>query len=443
MKNTRESEKIGLLASFMLAITPWHINLSRTASVITVVVFLILLGVLFAFIWAKRKNYIFLVASFIFYGLSLMFYVAPYSFLPLFIPLLFIFLGIQKRTKKVIFVSLLAFFITILLPLFLTVRSPNLSLRMKSISITNHDLAKLVTQEQIREDGVVQTRIIVARFFHNKPYNLMNEFVQNYLKHVSPEFLFSDKPFPERYQIPSSSLLFLFQLPLILIGVFMIIKRNLRFGYFLFAWIAIVPIGSAFTFDDVPNLQRTLTMLPAIIIISSVGLYFFVTWSKRIMPILIIISVGTIILSMFFYLHQYYLHGKVYRPWYRQDGYKQLVEDVKGMEKSYDKVVVTNRESAPTIFFLFYSSYAPVRFWNDTKNPNTQDFDRVNFANYEFSQEECPLRYDELTKKYTGISQVLYINSGLCKDFKRVEVLKRIYRKDNSEVFRIVQLSKY
>jgi 4-amino-4-deoxy-L-arabinose transferase-like glycosyltransferase len=38
---------MSLASSFLLAITPWHINLSRTASVSTLVTFFIILGCYF------------------------------------------------------------------------------------------------------------------------------------------------------------------------------------------------------------------------------------------------------------------------------------------------------------------------------------------------------------------------------------------------------------
>ena len=125
-------------------------------------------------------------------------------------------------------------------------------------------------------------------------------------------------------------------------------------------------------------------------------------------------------------------------PWLRNDGYKDLVSYV---EKSDAKrVVVTTRESAPAIFFLFYKKYDPALYQNEVRNSPLRDFDRVNFGRYEFSTEECPAK-DILTenKKITAAQKnTLYINSSLCPLENGMKLVKTIKRTDGSDVFRIL-----
>src|SRR5258706_6264852 len=47
---------MSILSAFFLAISPWHINLSRTATENTLVVFFLLLGANLYIFWTKRKN---------------------------------------------------------------------------------------------------------------------------------------------------------------------------------------------------------------------------------------------------------------------------------------------------------------------------------------------------------------------------------------------------
>lgn len=439
LKQRKLSEHVALTTSFFLAITPWHIILSRTASVITVVTFFILCGVVFAFLWEEKKKGLFLLLSFVFFVVSLMFYISPYSFLPVFVPALFLYLGILKRERSTVFKVFALTFLCIIVPLVITLFSKELSLRVRSLSIANHDLVKLVTDEQIREDGVAGTQLETIRFFHNKPINLLHEFSWNYIKHVSLEFFLTDNYFPDRYRVPFTGLLYLWMIPLFLLGVVKTIKDRLKFGFFCFLWIVSSPLGSALTYDDVPNIQRILFMLPPILIVLSLGYaqLMEVFKNKYVLPL---VFLGFSLISLVFFLHQYFIHARVYRPWYRQDGYKDLVKSVIENEKKFKKIVITNRESAPAIFFLFYTAYDPDLFFKDTKTPNTQDYDRVNFSNLEFSQEECPLRYDSEDKKITGQKNVLYVNSGLCKEFKDIQIVERIFRVDQSEVFRLVKL---
>lgn len=104
---------------------------------------------------------------------------------------------------------------------------------------------------------------------------------------------------------------------------------------------------------------------------------------------------------------------------------------------SYEKVIVTNRESAPTIFFLFYNKYNPKTFQQETKNTTMKDFDRINFGKFEFSQEECPLKVDR-NGLVLGEKNTLYINSGLCKPLPQARELGVVRRGDSSIAFRIL-----
>jgi len=186
-------------------------------------------------------------------------------------------------------------------------------------------------------------------------------------------------------------------------------------------------------------------VFPALSIVSAYGIWsaLFDIAHIRWLSMLIGFAVGLIgIYQVIFYLHQYYAHESLYRPWYRNDGYKELVQQVNTRLPGYKKVVITNRESAPTVFFLFFGKYDPERFQAETRGNRIQDFDRVGFGGYEFSEAECPLTVEikDGKKIITGERDTLYVNSSLCKDSPFVTIQERIKRRDNSEVFRIVSL---
>ena len=126
----KHSAKVGLFGSLLLAISPWHINLSRTASLIPVVVFLIITGVFLFLMHVYKKKMLHLYFAYFCFGASLLFYVAPYSFLPVFIPVLYV---IFNHKKKI--VPWILFIGIILLPLFITLTSHSLSLRARTVSI--------------------------------------------------------------------------------------------------------------------------------------------------------------------------------------------------------------------------------------------------------------------------------------------------------------------
>lgn len=434
---------VSLISAFFLAVSPWHINLSRTASVSTLVFFFVLLGLFFFLKWVKVSRGKYLYLSYLSFFISMLFYIAPYSFLPLFIPVLYLIYYKDLADKK-LSVNIVLFLVFIILPLIYTLLSPNLSLRVRTVGIIGGEIPKILSSQLIGEDGISKTPPIITRIFHNKALIYGNIFLGNYFQHFSYDFLFSDKGFPDRYRIPLSGLMYLFDLPLFIVGAITLAARKKKYAYLLFGWLVLSPIGSALTFDDVPNLQRTLFLVFPIVLIDSYGLIWI--WnniSERLFIRRLIFTLGSVFIfwCIVFYLHQYYVHGQLYRPWYRQDGYKELVTKVESVEKNYKNIVVTNRESGPTLFFLFYLKYSPSLFQQQTRGTSMHDFDRIGFGKYKFSEEECPLR-EIIDKKgnssLNGDDNTLYVDSGLCNITSGMDLISTIKRADGSKVFYIV-----
>jgi len=432
-------EQLGLASAFFLAISPWHINLSRTATENTIVVFFITLGILSYIYWIHTLYWRYLFGAFISFGITLFIYQAPRVFLPFFIPLLA--LTFWKQTKQRITVVACLFIFIIILPLIFILRSSNLSLRIRTVSIFANEATQLTLDEQIREDGLGNR--FFTRFYHNKFSAYGAQVLQNYFDHFSYRFLFTDDILPLRYRVPGAGLLYLFELPILLVGIWTLLRHNKQLGFFIIGWVLLAPMGSALTFDDIPNAQRTLLIFPALSIIAAYGLVTLGQYIKTYRRFWIAIGGAFLLLSVSQYLHQYYIHGVVHRPWYRQEGYRELVKNVETRLSSYQKAIITNRETAPTIFFLFYGGYDPATFQRETKNSVLRDFDRVGFFKYEFSEEECPLR-DIISKDgsvaTTGKPGILYVDSGLCKDMKYGRLLDTIERSDHTVVFKIYDL---
>lgn len=423
---------IALLASAVLSISPWHINLSRTATENTIVVFFLTLGVLLYLLWIKNNRWIYLLLSYISFSFTLTLYQAPRAFLPLFIPLLYILY--QKKWKGLLQNTAL-YCCFIIIPILLILSSSNLSLRLRTVSIFGTDQTKLITDEQIREDGVSHTPILLTRILHNKFTGYSHQFITNYFAHFSYPFLFTDDALPLRYKVPGASLLYLIELPLLLVGIWFLLINERKMAPVIIGWILLAPIGSALTFDDVPNLQRTLIVQPVLAFLIAYGIYSLMTLRKFMVPIIVAL-IALYSIQFTSYLHAYYIHQIIHQPYYRQEGYKELVSKVNTLLPSFTKAIITNRETAPTLFFLFFGNYNPKQFQDDTRRTTMKDFDRINFGRYEFTTEECPVRLDQ--NRLVGMKGILYVNYATCKTPPGVEELTTIVRSDNTAVFKII-----
>ncbi|OGG24447.1 hypothetical protein A3A79_04665 [Candidatus Gottesmanbacteria bacterium RIFCSPLOWO2_01_FULL_43_11b] len=408
-----KKKNLALTSSLIFAISPWHINLSRTATENIIVTFFIILAIL---LYLKKQ----LLYSFISFAITLALYQAPRAFLPLFILLL-----IKKSNLK----SYVLYFAVILIPIFLIITNPNLSLRIRTVSLFADQNTQLSVDEYIREDGVSGITRFGSRTFHNKLVSYSLKFLQNYASHFSYDFLFTDKGLPDRYRVPGQGLLYIFELPLLIVGLIAMLKKKYML---VLSWLLLAPVGSALAFDDIPNLQRTVFMTPVLSIFSAIG--FVALWKSKLRYLLLIVS----LYCVGFFLHQYFIHLPIHKPWYRHEGYEQLVSSVNKFLPSYQKAVITDRESAPAIFFLFFGRYDPETYLKETAGRAIHDYDRANFGPYEFSQEECPLRIDSKTSLLTGQVNVVYVNYATCVTPQSTNELESISRGDQSTVFRIL-----
>lgn len=429
---------VSLFAGIFVTLSPWNILLSRTASVSTVVSFLIVLG-LYLFLKSGSSKLV-LIFSYLCFFSSLLFYIAPYSVLPLLIPLIFYFSKKNAKESKVIHVAGCLMIFGLIVYTFL---SPTLSLRARSLSITNYPDIQLRLDQMIREDGTQNSPVFLTRIFHNKAVIYPEEFLRNYFSHFSYDFLFDGQFFPNRYSFSGVHLFYFADILFLFAGILSILRNRIKNGYFLLGWAAIMPLGSAMSSYDVPNMQRILAMSLPLSGISAIGLFYIVTLFKRNTQKVMVFILSTVYLYFLIsFLHSYFFHSSLYMPWLRNDGYRSLVYAVQSHEAGYEKVVITNRESAPAIFVLFYEKYNPFDYQSEVKNSVLRDFDRVNFGKYEFSTEECPAR-DVIKEEgiyNTAEKNVLYVNSSLCKESNLLETLEVIKRVEGSNVFEIVKL---
>lgn len=445
--NKKNRVAIPLLSAFFLGIMPWNIILSRTATENSIVTFLLLVSVFLFLKWKEKFKKIYIASFYIVLSSTYLFYQAPRAFVPLFAPILLLLGNLRNELKSKVLLVVL-YLLLIVVPVLSIISSQDLSTRIRTLSIFNSQEAGLVVNEQIARDGVFGLPYFATRIFHNKPVYYAFNFLDNYFSHFSYQFLFTDKIFPERYVVPNHGILYIFMLPLILYGAYAVLVKDRKVGLFLILWILFSPIGSSLTMDDTQNIQRTLFATPSYAILSAYGfLEMLNILKKRYRALFLAFSMTTITFSFLYFLVQYFSQSSFYKPWIRQDGYKELVLTLEKNLSNYKKVVVTNRESAPTLFLFFYKKYSPDLAQKAVSSSPLKDTDRISFDQYEITEEECPLRIeinkDTGEKILIGEKNVMYVNSGLCKEESapaNSSLIKTIYRRDGSKAFQILEI---
>ncbi len=425
-----KNKKISLISAFLLAVSPWNVLLSRASAETIIALFLIMLGFGLIILSTDKKRVAYLFCGSIFLILSFFFYHTPRVFVPLLFLVFFLYLyktlKINRVYLKKIFISL----IVVSLVSFLLVFKVNGGTgRFTQVSIFNSPGTKLITAEQEREDGISGAALLTTRIFHNKIINYSQDFVGNYLTYFSGDFLFLNGGLPIWYKIPNMGLLYIIEFPFILIGIFYLFAaKNPSFKFLLF-WILISPVTASLTVDDVPNIQRAIVLFPALEICAAFGLYTFYNSFKFKKQVIYILSL-LFIFNIAFFLHQYFVHAKVHRTWFRNNGFNEAMALVKNSYNSYDHVVITKTTGGLYPLVLFYMKYDPSTY---QKEGSPKDPEYKGFGKFVFVPQDCP--YDNRDQRFPK-GKTLFVERGDCPDVQVQN--KTTKREDGTNAYKIV-----
>lgn len=357
-KELFKNKTIALWASFLMAISPWHLHYSRIGWPAIMVPFLIVLGLWLFFSGLNyQKNYRIYLAI-IFISLACWTYTPAQLFVPLLFLGLFIFYQ-KKFEKRVIFYSLLIAFI-FLFPLYLLslVIHPEWQTRFNQISIfrlINYKKSSpLEISSNLKIKGLGGT---IFLFFYN------------YLSHLSPYFLFIKGDANLRHSLLGMGQLYLFEMfILIFLIVYLIVtKKKITNFNFLLYWLFISPLPSSLTIEAIeaiPHATRTIVLLPVPHLLSALGIFFiFSSLNKeKIGFYFLSLTLSLIILFSFtIFAINYYLFYPQYSAGWFNYGEKELAKYLKENYKNYDKIIISTEKNI-YLDFLFYLPLPPKKF---------------------------------------------------------------------------------
>lgn len=428
---------ISFLSVFLLAISPWHIMMTRATSEVSSGLFVIMSGAYLFLIGSERSKIRYLILSLILFFLSFHIYPAARVIVPILAIVLALLNWPKLKTTRyrVAVFSFLA--ICILSALLVILVGPGRG-RFNQVGILSQAGVQLRLNEQIREERP-GTNALLLRLFHNKLINYSLETLSNYGKHFSFDFLFIKGGLPIRYVVPEAGLLYLVELPFLLFGIYYIFRNKNKLFLLPVFWLLIGPIATSLTFEDVPNVRRSFFMLPAFQLITAYGFYVVLEITRKrkfLKNLLISFSALVLLFNFLYFTHQYFVHQRVYRPWYRNYGFKELVLAMNNLSPNYQKIVLTKDPNDPYIYILFYNKYDP-RIYHQYAPLRSKN--EWGFEKYVFSPAKCPSQLKEEALKE---EKILFVDKGECETEPYAHVLKTIYREDNTPAFQLVGVDK-
>lgn len=377
-----KSNLSGLVSAFLLAISPWHIHLTRASFESSQAVLWIVLGVWFLIKgFEKEKWFIYAMIPF---AISVFTYNSARIFSPLFLlTVLFIYRKKLIRVKRVVIISIIIFII-LLMPLTPFLLSGERGARYKLVSITDDPgLIPRINENR----GNSKLSYPLSRLIHNKVTYTAFYFIRNYSSHFTPQFLFISGAPHKQHHVQNMGELYYFQAPFLAIGFFGLIFMKQKLRGLLFSWLFLAFLPVSVTNDSIPHALRTLIAVPVYQLISSYGflksLYWFKNRSKIIIYSVFVVLVSLIIFETGSYLQNYYqIYPKLYsKDW--QYGYKQVVEYIEEHKSEYDLVVFSRHYGEPHMFTLFFSKYDPASYQKDPDLLRFETYDWVRVLRFD------------------------------------------------------------
>ncbi len=399
-----KNSKVPLLAAFMLAVSPWHVNFSRAAFEANGSLFFIVLSVFFLFKSIKNNKHLIPVA--ILAVASLYFYYTARVLLPILFVSTFIFY--RKELLKDIKYAVIAFLLAIVIffPLSKYIFSEGNS-RLNQISIFNDKSLTNPYSEAIVRNNNSQS----SKIFYNRRVAFFQEFSDNYLKNFSPDFYFTNGTGP-------MGLLYIWEIPFFFSGIYFLLKANNKWKWISLIWFLTVPVVGGLSLGQ-PNALRTLANAPIAAIFTAFGLYYLYLklknqrYFKAFMSLFILISI--VFFFRFLMLYFDYYNNLNASSW--QDGSKQMVSYVSDHKSEYNKIYITGDNWRPYIFYLFYSRYSPSNY---QMSGSKDKIENIYFGTADWDRgKELKLRESNLDLLNKG--KTLFILSD--KDFSNQEQL--------------------
>ena len=346
---------LALLASFTLAVSPWHLHLSRVESESNVAVMFVTAALLLFFKSLKPKAAQWLLpASAVLFSLTYYTYHGNHITTTLIMAgLLFIYRKSLPK-GKILLISAALF---ILLTGFIL-----------SKTLVQADKTKISGISIFGDPAVIHERIEVPRSQSANPTGLLTRLrynrvtygvttvAANYLNAFSPQFLFFRGGGNKAHNIEGMGNFYFIESIFLVLGVlYLLTSYKKRSSQFLLWWLLIAPAAASIT-KDAPHTNRMFAIfpLPAIIIALGALPLLLNKWNRS-----AVIAVYT--LSILGYLFLYHTQFPVYET--RNWGYavKQITPKLTSTYAS-EHVVMPAPESSPYIFLLLYSRYDPAAY---------------------------------------------------------------------------------
>lgn len=349
---------LGLLSAFFLAISPWHVGMSRIGLEETASVFFVT-GALVLLLKGRQKPVLFIWGG-VLSALSLYIYTANILLVPfLIVAVLYLFRSHFVQYRKAVVAGICCFFL-LALPVLLTLGTSTASTRSRQVNFTNDSgVVDSVNEKQGACTSVFPR--ILCRVVFNKYNAYATKFVSNYVNHFSPNLLSIYGTNTQFSILPGRGLLYTLDYVLLVIGVIAIFVKPTTGGVFLVLFLLFSAVPDSLTSDG--QFARFFISYPTWPIFVSLAV-ITIGHAFRASRTILSVIVGLFCVAFFGFLVEYWTFFPFRYSSYSHYGYDSLIEHIQLADGRFDRIIVSNRvnDAKQYIYYLFYTRYDPALF---------------------------------------------------------------------------------
>ena len=366
-KLTKEP-KIALFAAFFTAISPSEIYFSRKSFESSAGIFFVLIAfACFLTYLEEKKRSRWLYSGAVFSAFGMYTYFSHAIIIPLMLAAFILIL--RKRfsggVKK--YFPVLSLWILLLIPLIMIILiNPGSRYRSQAVFITQD--SALENQLNLITDKGQQ----LLKFLHLK---IIGDFSFNrYLEQFGPVYLFGNGLGLTRQGMIDIGPLLFFQLPLLLLAFYFLIKKiEFEYAYKLFiVWIALGVLPSGLTFESYSP-HRMVIVFTLLNILTGIGAYWL--WQKinnlKIYKIAIILIFAIVLaFNEVYFFHIYFVNTPYEKSEYIQYPFKQVAQFAWSQYDNFDSIVIDPLfggdapfvATAAQYYLAYFGNYPPSKF---------------------------------------------------------------------------------
>lgn len=410
---------IAVVSAFFLAISPWHLQFSRGAFEGNVGMFFLILS-LFLFFKAFQNKYFYILFAFSFV-LSVYSYHSFRLINPILLIVLFI-LFYKKliRQRILVLISIVIIFL-FSLPIYANfISSSGTDARLSMVTIFSEPTIQMESAKRV--ENAKRQHDLVGEIINNRRIFFLLAIIKGYFDHLNFDFLFVHGDGGVQHHAYNMGMLYLWDLPFIMLGALFLFKKIDRRILLLFILFFLAPFPASIT-TGTPHPVRAIAMIPAFQIFSAVGFIFVLLFLQRYKFAIVAnsIIIVALLLNLTYYLKSYYIDTPIKYGYFWQYGNKEAIEYARQHEDEYKKIVMTYKIDQPYIYYLFYNKIDPFWYQNNwAEKGNIGRFERK-IGKYEFRYIDFNKDSKEKDTLLIGVPEEIPLDTRIIKEIRYLD----------------------